>query len=53
MHADKFERYINSLCDADGMPILNTNTGFLGIIICLRNMFPLFKKLKTLQLTYF
>lgn len=33
MHTDKFKKYINSLCDKNGIPISNIHkTGFLGII---------------------
>lgn len=47
-YANEFVRYIESLQDADGRPILKSNrkTGFLGIVICLTNIFPLFEKLK-------
>lgn len=54
MHAENFEKYIVNLTNAKETPILKTQrkTGFLGIIICLRNIFPLFEKLKSLSLTY-
>lgn len=51
MHAKNFEQYITLLCNESGTSILNTNrkTGFLGLIICLRNIFPLsFQKLQPL-----
>lgn len=52
--ADMFERYINDLYTTDKNKILLTKrkTGFIGIIICLRNIFPLFEQLKKLGLTY-
>lgn len=42
------------MTDSTGKPILNTQrkTGFLGMIVCLRNIFPLFQKFKSLGLTY-
>lgn len=54
MHAKNFEQYITSLCNETGTSILNTNrkTGFLRLIICLRNIFPWFQKLKPLQISY-
>lgn len=54
IHAKNFENYINTLQDETGTPILKTNrkTGFLGLIICLRNIFPLFDCLKSLGITY-
>jgi hypothetical protein len=43
-YANNFEDYIKNLRNLNGVPILKTNrkTGFLGIIICLRNMFAVF-----------
>jgi DNA transposase THAP9 len=54
IHAKIFEKYIVNLTDDKGKPILKTQrkTGFLGIIVCLRNIFPLFDKFKSLGLTY-
>lgn len=54
MHAKHFEQYITSLCDENNTSILKTNrkTGFLGLIICLKNIYPLFQKLKILHVTY-
>ncbi|KYM99626.1 hypothetical protein ALC62_09628 [Cyphomyrmex costatus] len=39
-HAKYFEEYINTLQDANGIPILQSGkkTGFLGLIVCLRNI---------------
>lgn len=53
-YVEEFEAYINTICDAFGTPILKTNrkTGFLGMIICLRNIFPLFDELKSVGQTY-
>lgn len=52
--AQKMEQYINSLQDASGTPILETNrkTGFLGLIIALQNIFPLFQILKSQGFRY-
>jgi len=54
MHAENFEKYIVKLTDVKRTPVLNTQrkTGFLGMIVCLRNIFPLFKKFKSLGSTY-
>ncbi|EZA62073.1 THAP domain-containing protein [Ooceraea biroi] len=54
MYAENFEQYITKLTDKKGTAILKTQrkTDFLGIIVCLRNIFPLFEKLKSLGLTY-
>lgn len=43
-NARQFEKYIFDLKDESGIPILSTGrkTGFLGFIICLRNIFELF-----------
>ncbi|KYN06209.1 THAP domain-containing protein 9 [Cyphomyrmex costatus] len=51
---EEFEAYINSLCDKTGKPILTCarKTGFLGIIICIRNMFDLFDEIKLLGQKY-
>lgn len=53
-HADRFIKYIENLTDKFGTCILKTKrkTGFLGMIMCLTNIFPLFEKLKTLGSTY-
>ncbi|KYN18566.1 THAP domain-containing protein 9 [Trachymyrmex cornetzi] len=53
-HAKQFENYINTLYDNTGTPILKSGrkTGFLGMIIGLRNMFPLYDELKNIGLTY-
>lgn len=53
-YTDEFEKYINSLYDSNGISILRTShkTGFLGLIIYLRNMFTLFDQLKFLGLQY-
>ncbi|KYN10886.1 THAP domain-containing protein 9 [Trachymyrmex cornetzi] len=53
-HAKQFENYINTLYDNTGTPILKSGrkTGFLGMIIGLRNMFPLYDELKNVGLTY-
>lgn len=42
--SQEFESYIMSLKNESGTPILQTNrkTGFLGFIICMRNLFNLF-----------
>ena len=47
-HAIKFEKYIINLCNDKGTPLIYTKrkTGFIGIIIALRNIFPLFDQLK-------
>lgn len=54
IHAKNLEQYIISLCNETGTSILNTNrkTSFLGLIVCLRNIFSLFQKLKLLQISY-
>lgn len=54
MHAKNFEQYIVNLTDNEETPILKTQrkTGFLDMIVCLRNIFPLFEKFKSLGLTY-
>ncbi|KYN05673.1 THAP domain-containing protein 9 [Cyphomyrmex costatus] len=51
---EEFEAYINILCDRKGKPILTCarKTGFLGIIICIRNMFDLFDEIKLLGQKY-
>jgi hypothetical protein len=53
-YADNFITYIESLKCADGKSILKSNrkTGFLGLIICLKNMFKLFDALKPHGLAY-
>ncbi|KAL1510058.1 hypothetical protein ABEB36_004713 [Hypothenemus hampei] len=53
-HAHNFITYIKNLKDVNGTPMLRTNrkTGFLGLIICLSNMFPLFEQLQTVNFTY-
>jgi hypothetical protein len=53
-YANNFEDYIKNLRNLNGVPILKTNrkTGFLGIIICLRNMFAVFDRIKHLGQTY-
>lgn len=53
-HAENFEKYISTLKTADGTPILQSQrkTGFLGIIICLRNIFPLFEQFKKMGMSY-
>ena len=52
--AENFETYINCLYSADEKKIVQSSrkTGFIGMIICLRNIFQLFKQLKKLGLTY-
>lgn len=46
--ADTFIHYITKLNDYNGTPLLRSNrkTGFLGFIICLTNIFELFKVIK-------
>jgi hypothetical protein len=53
-YADNFISYIESLKCAEGKSILKSNkkTGFLGLILCLKNMFKLFDALKPHGLTY-
>lgn len=48
-NSETFEKYILTLCDANGNSILQCNrkTGFIGMIINLRNIFPLFNRLKS------
>lgn len=50
--AKEFEDYIYGLKDITGTPILQTNrkTGFLGFIICLRNIFALYEEVKEGQM---
>jgi len=54
VYADTFENYILQIKDYENKYILlgNRKTGFLGFIICLRNMFDLFKELKSHGLRY-
>lgn len=49
-----FEKYILDLRDSNGIPILKSSrkTGFLGLIICLQNIFELYKKLKDVGQNY-
>lgn len=53
-HADLFEQYLATMTDNNGHNILNSirKTGFLGMIVCLRNIFPLFSKLKEQAFSY-
>lgn len=53
-NAEHFERYITTLYDVNDNSILKSNrkTGFIGMIIGLRNMFLLYDKLKTLGMKY-
>lgn len=52
--AIEFENYINCLKDCEGKPILKSprKTGFLGLIICLQNVFELFKIISELGQEY-
>lgn len=52
--ANNFETYINNLYTVDKKKIVQSSrkTGFIGLIICLRNMFPLFEQLKKVGMTY-
>jgi hypothetical protein len=54
IHAEQFETYICSLRDEQEVPILQTGrkTGFLGMIVLLRNMFALYAKVKRLGMSY-
>jgi hypothetical protein len=54
IHAEQFETYICSLRDEQEVPILQTGrkTGFLGMIVLLRNMFALYAKVKPLGMSY-
>lgn len=51
---NNFISYIKMLKDANSTAILKSNrkTVFLGIIICLTNIFPLFNKLQSSDFTY-
>lgn len=51
---DTYIEYINNLHTADRRKIVfsHRKTGFIGMIICLTNVFPLFDQLKKLGLTY-
>jgi len=53
-YADTLENYILQLKDNNNKSILlgNRKIGFLGFIVCLRNMFDLFKELKNVGLQY-
>lgn len=53
-HAQQFEEYLATMTDKHGLNILMSlrKTGFLGMIVCLRNIFPLFLKLKEHNLSY-
>lgn len=53
-HALKFENYIITLCNDKGTPLINSQrkTGFIGMIIALRNIFPLYDKLKQEGMSY-
>lgn len=53
-HAENFEAYIAGLKTSSGELILRSRrkTGFLGLVVCLRNVFELFTQLKELNLKY-
>ncbi|KYN15927.1 THAP domain-containing protein 9 [Trachymyrmex cornetzi] len=53
-HADNIIQYISDLKTVQNLPILKSNrkVGFLGFIICLKNIFELWDVLKQLKLNY-